>query len=32
MYVVELNQGSGVKEGDELEFLDEDDYVMSVLK
>ena len=31
MYVVELNQGSGVKEGDELEFLD-DDYVMSVLK
>lgn len=32
MYVVELNQGSGVKEGDELEFLDDDDYVMSVLK
>lgn len=32
MYVVELNQGSGVKEGDELEFLDDADYVMSVLK
>jgi hypothetical protein len=32
MYIVELNQGSGVKEGDELEFLDDDDYVMSVLK
>jgi hypothetical protein len=32
MYIVELNKGSGVKEGDELEFLDDDDYVMSVLK
>ena len=32
MYVVEVNQNSGVKEGDTLEFLDDDEYVMSVLK
>lgn len=32
MYVVEVNQGSNIKEGDTLEFLDEDDYVMQVLK
>lgn len=31
MYVVEVNQGSNIKEGDTLEFLD-DDYVMQVLK
>lgn len=32
MYVVELNANSGVKEGDELEFLDDTkDYVMKVL-
>jgi len=30
MYVVELNKGSGVKVGDDLEFLD-DIYVMDVL-
>jgi hypothetical protein len=28
MYVVEVNQGSNIKEGDTLEFLDDDDYVM----
>lgn len=32
MYVVEVNQGSNIKEGDTLEFLDDDDYVMQVLK
>ena len=33
MYVVELNQGSGVKVGDELEFVDDDasEYVMDVI-
>lgn len=32
LYVVELNADSGVKEGDELEFLDDDkEYVMKVL-
>lgn len=31
MYVVELNKGSGVKVGDELEFEDDDIYVMDVL-
>lgn len=30
-YVVELNQNSGVQIGDELEFLEEPDYVMKVL-
>ena len=30
-YVVEVNQGSGVKVGDELEFEDEDSPVMKVL-
>lgn len=32
MYVVEVNQGSNIKEGDTLEFLDDDNYVMQVLK
>lgn len=32
MYVVEVNQGSNIKEGETLEFLDDDDYVMQVLK
>lgn len=32
MYVVEVNQGSNIKKGDTLEFLDDDDYVMQVLK
>ena len=31
MYVVELNKGSGVKVGDELEFIDSSEYVMDVL-
>ena len=32
LYVVELNSNSGVNAGDQLEFLDDDEYVMSVLK
>ena len=32
LYVVELNQKSGVTVGDTLEFLEDDDYVMQVLK
>ena len=32
MYVVEVNQGSNIKEGETLEFLDDDDYIMQVLK
>ena len=31
MYVVEVNSNSGVKVGDELEFMDEDTPVMKVL-
>lgn len=31
MYVVELNKDSGVKVGDELEFIDSSEYVMDVL-
>jgi hypothetical protein len=31
MYVVELNQNSGVKVGDSLEFEDDDNIVMKVL-
>lgn len=30
-YVLEVNQGSGIKEGDELEFLDDDGPVMKIL-
>jgi bifunctional DNA-binding transcriptional regulator/antitoxin component of YhaV-PrlF toxin-antitoxin module len=31
MYVVELNQNSGIKVGDSLEFEDDDNIVMKVL-